>query len=165
MRRIVLASSGQVTWWQHMAGRLPVRPDDPPSPRSWYAATKMFMESVGRGFAETEGISVIVARLGWCPRSAEHAAGIAAERWAQDVYLSAADAGRFFAAAVEASEAVRFGVVYVSSRPVHGQAFDLGPTRELLGWEPRDRWPRGWTRRGGEGGGRLRWACQRSVNW
>lgn len=144
VRRIVLASSGQVTWWQHMAGRLPVGPSDPPSPRSWYAATKLFMEAVGRGFAELHGISVIAARLGWCPRSAEHAAGIAAERWAQDVYLSPGDAGRFFAAAVAAPAAVRHAVVYVSSQPIHRLAFDLGPARELLGWEPRDRWPEGW---------------------
>lgn len=141
--RIVLASSGQVTWWQHMAGRLPVRPTDPPSPRSWYAATKMFMESVGRSFAELHGIEVLVARLGWCPRTPEHAAGIAAEDWAKDVYLSPGDAGRFFAAAVEAPPGFRHAVVYVSSCPVSGPAFDLEPTRVLLGWEPCDRWPGG----------------------
>jgi nucleoside-diphosphate-sugar epimerase len=141
--RVVLASSGQVTWWQHMAGGLPVRPTDPPSPRSWYAATKVFMESVGRSFAEMHGMSVIVARLGWCPRTPEHAAGIAAEAWAKDVYLSPADAGRFFAAAVVAPSAVRHAVVYVSSLPVAGEAFDLGPAREVLGWEPLDRWPEG----------------------
>ena len=71
VRRLILASSGQVNWWQRMAGNLPVRVEDPPSPRYWYAATKMFLEAIGRGYAETHGISVIVIRLGWCPRTSE----------------------------------------------------------------------------------------------
>ncbi len=99
VRRLVLASSGQVNWWQRVAGKLPVRVDDPPSPRYWYAATKMFLEAIGRGYAETHGISVIVVRLGWCPRTPEQVREIAASKDAQDVYLSPGDAGRFLACA------------------------------------------------------------------
>src|SRR2546430_3294917 len=84
VRRLVLASSGQVNWWQRAAGKLPVRVEDPPSPRCWYAATKMFLEAIGRGYAETHGISVIVARLGWCPRTPEQVQEITASEWAQD---------------------------------------------------------------------------------
>ena len=71
VRRLVLASSGQVNWWQRMSGNLPVRVQDPPSPRYWYAATKAFMEAAGRAYSEAHGMSVIVARLGWCPRTPE----------------------------------------------------------------------------------------------
>jgi len=42
VRRLILASIGQVVWWQRMNGPLPVRVDDPPTPRSWYAARKCF---------------------------------------------------------------------------------------------------------------------------
>jgi NAD(P)-dependent dehydrogenase (short-subunit alcohol dehydrogenase family) len=142
VRRLVLASSGQVNWWQRQAEQLPVRVNDPPSPRYWYAATKMFLEAIGRGYAETHGMSVIVVRLGWCPRTPAQVQEIAASEWAQDVYLSPGDAGRFFAGAVEAAS-VGFAIVYASSRPIRRQHFDLEPTKRLVGFEPRESWPQG----------------------
>ena len=142
-RRLILASSGQVNWWQRMAGKLPVRVEDPPSPRYWYAATKMFLEAIGRGYAETHGISVIVVRLGWCPRTPEQVQEIAANEWAQNIYLSPGDAGRFFACAVAAKADIRFAVVYASSKPLHHEHFDLEPASDLLGFEPQDTWPQG----------------------
>jgi len=144
VRRIVLASSGQVNWWQQLGtGPWPVRASDPVSPKHWYAATKMFMEAAGRSYAEMHGISCIVARLGWCPRTREQVEEIAANDWAQDVYLSPGDAGRFFAATVEAPADVRFAIVYAASNPVRKMRFDLEPTKQLLGFAPRERWPDG----------------------
>ncbi|MBU6303327.1 MAG: NAD(P)-dependent oxidoreductase [Verrucomicrobia bacterium] len=143
VKRLVLASSGQVNWGQQMRGEVPVRVTDPPSPKYWYAASKMFLEAIGCGFAETHGISVIVARLGWCPRTLAQVEEIAAAEWAQDVYLSPGDAGRFFACAVEAPPEVRHLVVYAASRPVHRERFDLSETAAWLGYEPEERWPQG----------------------
>ncbi len=143
VRRLVLASSGQVNWWQRTAGKLPVRVEDPPSPRYWYAATKMFLEAIGRGYAETHGLSVIVVRLGWCPRTPEQVQEIAASEWAQDVYLSPGDAGRFFACAVEARTNIRFAIVYASSKPIHRVHFDLEPAKNLVGFVPQETWPQG----------------------
>ena len=141
--RLVLASSGQVNWWQRTAGKLPVRVEDPPSPRYWYAATKMFLEAIGRGYAETHGIGVIVVRLGWCPRTPEQVQEIAESEWAQDVYLSPGDAGRFFACAVEARTNIRFAIVYASSKPIHRVHFDLEPAKNLVGFVPQETWPQG----------------------
>jgi nucleoside-diphosphate-sugar epimerase len=143
VHRMVLASSGQVVWWQRVRGPWPVRTDDPPSPRYWYAACKMFLESAGRGFAETHGISTIIVRLGWCPRDRAHVEELARTPWGPDVYLSPGDAGRFFACAVEAPADLRFGIVYAGSKPAQKAEFDLGPARELLGYEPLDTWPEG----------------------
>jgi nucleoside-diphosphate-sugar epimerase len=143
VRRLVLASSGQVNWWQQQTGPWPIGPNDSPSPRYWYAATKMFMEAIGRGFAETHGMSVIVGRLGWCPRTREQVAEIAASEWSQDVYFSPADTGRFFACAVEAPDTLRFAIVYAASRPIHKQRFDMTSAKELLGYEPLQQWPEG----------------------
>src|ERR1700674_194950 len=67
VRRLVLASSGQVVWWQRFTGPLPITADVQPTPRGWYAATKLFQEAAGRAFADGHGLSVIAARLGWCP--------------------------------------------------------------------------------------------------
>ena len=138
--RIVLASSGQVNWWQQMRGDVPIRATDLPTPKSWYAATKMFMEAIGQSFVEMHGISVIVARLGWCPRTREQEVEIAAAEWARDVYLSPGDAGRFFACAAEAPATVRHAIVNAASRPVVRERFDLSGAKTLLGYEPRERW-------------------------
>ena len=143
VRRIVLASSGQVNWWQQRDGPFPIRPEDPVSPKHWYAATKMFMEAIGRSYVEIHGISVIVARLGWCPRTAGQVEEIAAGELFRDVYFSPGDAGRFFACAVEASDAVRHAVVYGASRPLRQQRFDMSSARALLGYEPMESWPQG----------------------
>jgi nucleoside-diphosphate-sugar epimerase len=143
VRRLVLASSGQVVWWQRLCGPLPLTADVQPTPRGWYAATKVFQEAAGRAFAEAHGLSVVAVRLGGCPRTREQVEEFVQNPMFQDVYLSPQDAGRFFACAVAAPADIRFALVYACSRPVRQAVFDLGPARELLGYEPHDTWPRG----------------------
>jgi uronate dehydrogenase len=142
-RRLVLASSGQVVWYQRFRGPSPIRADDPPTPRAWYAAAKVFLEAAGRAYAEGHGMSVIAARLGWCPRTREHIEELARTDWGHDVYLSPGDAGRFFACAVEARADITFAVVYACSRPVRADLYDPAPARDLLGYQPQDTWPEG----------------------
>lgn len=142
VRRLVLASSGQVVWWQRERGPWPITADVQPTPRHWYAATKVFQEAAGRAYAESHGLSVIAVRLGWCPRTPEQVREIAATEWARDVYLSPTDAGRFFACAVEAAD-IPFAIVYATSRPAQRGLYDMGPAKELLGYEPQDIWPQG----------------------
>ena len=143
MHRVILASSGQVVWWQRMRGDVPIGVHVQPTPRGWYAATKCFLEAAGRSLAESDGCSVLAVRLGWCPRTAEQAAEISATGWARDVYLSPGDAGRFFADAVQAPAWPGYAVVYASSRPETHAVYDLEPARALVGFEPRDHWPMG----------------------
>ena len=142
VKRMIVASSGQVVWYQRMTGPLPVGIDTQPTPKYWYAAAKMFLEAAGRSFAEKFGIEVIAVRLGWCPRTPEQVEEIRAEPWAQDVYLSPGDAGRFFACAARATLPQKFAVVYATSKPRH-PLYDLETTRRLLGFEPREAWPQG----------------------
>ncbi len=143
VRRLVLASSGQVVWWERLRGPLPIKADVQPTPRGWYAATKIFQEAAGRAFAEAFGMSVIVARLGWCPRSAEQVRELAETDWGPNLYLSPADAGRFFACAVEAPQDIRFAITYPTSRPLRAPIYDSTPGRDIVGFEPRDTWPQG----------------------
>src|SRR5947207_5228897 len=91
VKRMIVASSGQVVWYQRMTGPLPVGVDVQPTPRYWYAAAKMFLEAAGRSFAEKYSIEVIAVRLGWCPRTREQVEEIRTTDWAQDVYLSPSD--------------------------------------------------------------------------
>src|SRR6516165_5363084 len=44
VRRVVLASSGQVVWWQRFTGPLPIGTAVPPTPPGWYAAGNLFLE-------------------------------------------------------------------------------------------------------------------------
>ena len=143
VRRMVLASSGQVVWYQRFTGPLPLRTTDPVTPRYWYAAAKVFLEAAGRAYSETHGMSVIAARLGWCPRTPEHVDELRATDWGQDVYLSPGDAGRFFACAVQAPADIRFAIVFATSKPVREQVYDQEEVRRLIGYEPRDTWPHG----------------------
>ena len=142
VKRLVVASSGQVVWYQRMTGPIPIGVDVKPTPKFWYAAAKLFLEGAGRAFAEKFGMEVIAVRLGWCPRTPEQVAEIRAEQWAQDVYLSPNDAGRFFACAVEAPLKDKFAVVYATSKPKRAM-YDLETTKKLLGYEPSESWPQG----------------------
>lgn len=142
VKRLVLASTGQVNWWQRERGPWPIRVDEPTSPKLWYAATKMFLESIGRSFWENYGMSVVIVRLGWCPRNAEQEQELASLPWGPDVYLSPGDAGRFFVRAVLAPH-IGCQIVNVTSRPIERAYVDLEPARSALGFEPVDRWPVG----------------------
>jgi nucleoside-diphosphate-sugar epimerase len=140
-RRIVLASTGQVVMGHE--GPWPITPDMPFSPRNWYASAKVMAEVAGKFFAHVYGLSVIVARLGWCPRDRAHAEQLERDEFGKDVYLSPGDAGRFFACAVESRRDIRYCVVFATSRPLNTTRFDIRAAAELLGYEPRDRWPEG----------------------
>jgi uronate dehydrogenase len=143
IKRLVIASSGQVVWWQRFSGPFPIRVDTPPSPRGWYACTKLFAEAAARVYAETQQADVIAARLGWCPRTPEHAQELDRTGWGEDVYLSTGDAGRFFAAAIETPGPIGFQIVFATSRPVKKTYVDLEPARTRLGYEPLEQYPQG----------------------
>jgi uronate dehydrogenase len=142
VKRMIIASSGQVVWNQRTKGPLPLGVDVQPSPRYWYAATKLFLEAAGRAYADAHGMSVLAVRLGWCPRPGQEKE-LAATPWAHDIYLSPGDAGRFLACAAEAPADAGFAVVYATSKPIRNCVYDLSPARALLGYEPRDSYPEG----------------------
>jgi uronate dehydrogenase len=143
LKRLILASTGQVVWYERDRNPGVIRTDTQPTPKFWYAACKCFLEGAGRAFAEKYGLSVVMVRLGWCPRTKEQVEEIQAADWAQDVYLSPGDAGRFFACAVESPEPKGYAVVYASSNPVHRPRVDMEPTRRICGFEPSEQWPQG----------------------
>ncbi|MFM8271713.1 MAG: NAD-dependent epimerase/dehydratase family protein [Gemmata sp.] len=140
--RVILASTGQVIDGHLRAGNTPVQVDLAPRPRYLYACTKLFLEALGQVYAKEHALEVLAVRLGWCPRPGQEEEFRASEL-GPDVYLSPGDAGRFFAAAVEAPALPPFAVVYATSRHVNRHAYDLSASQQLLAWEPRDRWPEG----------------------
>ena len=143
VQRLGLPSSGQVNWFRNFEGPWPLDETVPVSPKGWYAATKMFLESIGHSYAATHGMSVIIARLGWCPRDEGQVREIADETIYQDVYLSPADAGRFFIGCVEAAPEVRYEILYATSKPVETLRYRLDRAREIAAFEPQEQWPDG----------------------
>lgn len=143
VQRVLLASTGQVIWWQLLEGPWPIAPDAPYTPRDWYAVTKVAAEAAGRVYARNHNMTVLALRLGWFPRNREHAAEVGRTVRGPNIYLSPGDAGRFFARAMEALLEPGFTVLFVASRPTNRVIFDLEPTKRLLGWEPKDQWPTG----------------------
>ena len=143
VQRLVLPSSGQVNWFRNFEGPWPLDETVPVSPKGWYAATKMFLESIGHSYAATHGMSVIITRLGWCPRDEGQVREIADETIYQDVYLSPADAGRFFIGCVEAAPEVRYEILYATSKPVETLRYRLDRAREIAAFEPQEQWPDG----------------------
>lgn len=144
IRKVILASTGQVIDGHLEDRNIPVTVTAAYRPRYLYACTKVFLEMLGRVYAEQHGLKVIAVRLGWCPRPGQ-AALIAADPEAQDVFLSPGDAGRFFAAAVETDVAKLPGwaAVYVTSKPRGPLLYDLALTEKLVGWSPTEQWPTG----------------------
>ena len=143
VRRVLLASTGQVNWWQQIEGPWPIHPNDPVTPKHWYAVTKVAAEAAGRVFARSAAMTVLALRLGWCPRTHAQVAEIAADKRGPDTYLSPGDAGRFFVRAVAADLPPGFSTLFVASRPTRTAVFDLAPTAALLNWTPQDQWPAG----------------------
>ena len=143
VKRVILASTGQVIGGHLLDGNIPVTAAHPLRPRYLYACTKVFLEALGQVYAAEHGLNVLAVRLGWCPRDAGQVAEIADRDLFQDVFLSPGDAGRFFAATVETETVPPFAVVFATSRYVHTSRYDLGDAKRLLGWEPREAWPTG----------------------
>lgn len=143
VKRVILASTGQVIEGHRQDGNVPVTAAASVRPRYLYACTKVFLEAIGQVYGVRHGIEVLAVRLGWCPRDRGHVREIAGERVFQDVYLSPNDAGRFIAAAVGAETLPAYAVVYATSRPPHSLQYDLEPARKLIGYEPLESWPTG----------------------
>lgn len=140
--RLILASSVQVIEG-FGRGERTIRADEGVKPRNLYALTKGWGEMMGDMYAALYGIGVIHVRIGWLPRSLQQAAAIARSEYGQRIYLSYADAQRFFERCVEADvpAAGESLVVFAGSKAKGIPPMDLEPARRLLGYEPQDTWP------------------------
>ena len=141
VKRLVLTSSGQVIqakpWRQRM-----IRLDETLEPLGHYAATKAFAEAMAFVYAHKHGMSVIVVRPDSFPREASHVADLEQDERTAAIYLSPGDAGRFYAACVEAPN-VSYAVLFATSRAKGPMAFDVEPAKQVIGYEPKDTWPEG----------------------
>jgi dTDP-4-dehydrorhamnose reductase len=142
VKRLVLASSVQVIEGFGRPGRS-IGVDEGLRPRNLYALTKAWGELMGDMYAKLYNLEVIHVRIGWLPRSLEQAKAIAKSEYGQNIYLSYADAQRFFVRCVEADvpAAGESIVVFAGSKSEGVPHMDLEPARTLLGYLPQDTWP------------------------
>jgi len=143
VKRVLLASTGQVVWQQQLEGPHAIRADAHYSPRHWYSVTKIAAEMGGKAYARNFAMTVLGVRLGWCPRDKQQLAELATTQRGHNTYLSPGDAGRFFVRAMEADLEPGFSIVFVCSRPKYKAIFDPEPAKRLVGYEPQDQWPDG----------------------
>lgn len=136
-RRVIFASSNWVmAGYRFKTERL--TSDLPPWPINPYGQAKLFGERLGRSFAEIGGPSCIAFRIGWCQNDHENRPGphMSMGRWGQQMWLSDRDLCQGMERAILAED-IRFAVLnLVSDNP--GMRWDIGETRRLIGYDPKD---------------------------
>jgi len=125
---VVLASSLHTVGGHVDAGRRRIGPDLPPYPCCAYGAAKVLAEALARVYADRDGLSVRCLRLGGVHRVPM------ARSWLGG-WLSPGDVVRLVTAALTAD--VGFGIYHGTSANSKA-TFDIGSTREELGYEPED---------------------------
>jgi hypothetical protein len=111
-------------------------------PGDHYGITKATGELIGEMYSRRFGISVVSVRLGWFVRNRKEAELLQSLPLGPRIYLSHDDAQDFYTRAVEQTAAVHCSV-YVTSYNRGDSAFDLGPAKQLFGYEPKDSFPNG----------------------
>jgi hypothetical protein len=139
--RLVMASSIQVV--SGLKDQAPLGPDHA-NPCNRYALTKRWAEIAGEMYARKYGIQVVMARIGWLPRAIESALKIK-KTGSEDIYLSDHDCGEFFLrAATSPLAANAFHIFYAVSKAPGKPRVDLGPAREIIGFQPKHTYPEGY---------------------
>ena len=167
VRRVVLASTNHVQTGRCMAsggpGTLdhpnqdptrwwsPIEPHDEFEPDSFYAASKVHMEMLGKLYGKTwQCFEVVALRIGWCLYDdPTELAGTQFESYLRAMWLSRRDWVGFATAAMTAPiDATYHGYIVahaVSNNPTG--LFDMEKSTRLLGYTPQDSsgnfaWPR-----------------------
>lgn len=150
VRRVVFASSNHAVGQYLLEDERFADPDHPDlvgtdvpvRPDSFYGATKVWGEALGRLYAERHGLEVVCLRIGWVtdddePPTADSSIrdSVEVQRRAPGMWLSHRDCVELVAASLTAD--VSFAIVNGVSDN-RGRWFSLEEGRRLLGWEPRD---------------------------
>jgi nucleoside-diphosphate-sugar epimerase len=137
VRRVVLASSVQVSW--HREGE-PRRAASDVIPANHYALTKAWAEQMGEMYARTLPMTVIAARIGWMVRDLRGALHMRKAGMARH-YISRADISHFMACAIEAP-VTGFKTLFAVG-PDGRAAYDLDTAAAAIGYDPQDHFPVG----------------------
>ena len=150
VRRVVLASTNHVNTGQTMGDGGPgtlepysrplIRLADPVNPDSFYAASKLHVEALGKLYGKTwRCFDVVALRIGWCLYDdPTELCGTQYEAYLRAMWLSRRDWEGFAMAALTTTR-VMYG--YVDAYAVSNNStrvFDLRESIDILGYSPQD---------------------------
>ena len=159
VRRVVLASTNHVQTGQTMGDGGPgtldlqklshwLMPEDPVEPDSFYAASKLHVEALGKLYGKTwRCFDVVALRIGWCLYDdPTELAGTQYEAYIRAMWLSRRDWVGFATAALTMPLLYGYIVAHAVSNNPTG-LFDMEKSTRLLGYTPQDSsgnfaWPR-----------------------
>lgn len=139
VRRFILASSCQAA---DLVGHRPKITVEDRFPTDHYGLTKLWAEDMGRMYSRRYGLFVLAVRLGWVVRNKTEMQEIISRPGGKELFLSYRDLKDFFFCCIEAN-ATPFDIIYAFSIQINGDIFDMEPTKQLIGFEPRDVFPEG----------------------
>lgn len=109
-----------------------ITPDIPAEPRSLYAATKVWTESLARTYAHRHGLSCICVRIGQVERDRPRPSQGA------DIYVSQRDIVQIFERCINADDSLQFEIFYgMSNNDLRW--VDISNARQKVGFVPQDR--------------------------
>jgi uronate dehydrogenase len=109
-----------------------ITPNIPAKPRSLYAASKVWTESLARVYASRYNISCICIRIGQVERDRPRPSQGA------DIYVSQKDIAQIIERCIAADNTLRFEIFYGRSNNDY-RWVDIENAREKLGYTPHDR--------------------------
>lgn len=109
-----------------------ITPHIPAEPRSLYAATKVWAESLARTYAYRHGLSCICVRIGQVERDRPRPPQGA------DIYVSQRDIVQMFERCINADDSLRFEIFYGMSNNDF-RWVDISNARQKVGFVPEDR--------------------------
>jgi uronate dehydrogenase len=134
-RRVIFASSAWVVGGY--APDVQLAPEAPTRPVTLYGVSKCFGEAVAAHFAQTEGLSSIVVRIGaYDDGSADNWMRGSPNARTLATYVSARDLHQLLVRCIEVSD-ITFAIVHGLSEN-RFKRLDLTSTRNLLGYTPQD---------------------------
>lgn len=107
-------------------------------PTDHYGLTKLWAEDLGRLYSWRFGLSVLVVRLGWVLRSKSELKKMLQTPGGKELFLSYRDLKEFFNCTLRMHPKTAFSIIYALSRQINREIFDMKPTRDLIGFEPKD---------------------------
>ena len=109
-----------------------ITPDIPAEPRSLYAATKVWTESLARTYAHRHGLSCICVRIGQVERDRPRPPQGA------DIYVSQRDIVQIFEQCINADDSLKFEIFYGMSDNDF-RWVDISNAQQKVGFRPQDR--------------------------
>ncbi|MFC1712506.1 NAD-dependent epimerase/dehydratase family protein [Candidatus Poribacteria bacterium] len=115
-----------------------VSPDIPAKPRSLYASSKVWCESLARTYSNRYDMSCIAIRIGQVERDRPRPPRGAS------IFVSVRDIVQIFELCINADESLQFGIFYGMSNN-DWRWVDIEHARDVLGFVPQDRAEDSWT--------------------